>query len=47
MANQRESQSEDQLAIISLEVFKHSKEGMLEDDVTRYRRWPRGHRKKT
>jgi hypothetical protein len=47
LANQREPQSEDQLATILFEVLKHSKEGMLKDDVTRYRRWPRGHKKKT
>ena len=44
LANQREPQSEDQLATILFEVLKDSKEGMLKDDVTRYRRWPRGHR---
>jgi len=47
VANQRESQSDDQLATILFEVLKHSKEGMLKDDVIRYRRWPYGHKKKT
>ena len=34
LANQREPQSDDQLATILFEVLKHSKEGMLKDDVT-------------
>ena len=47
LANQMERQSDDQLAAILFEILKNSKEGMLKDDVTRYRRWPRGHKKKT
>jgi len=47
LANQRELQSDDQLATILFEILKHSKEGMLKDDMVRYRRWPHGHRKKT
>jgi len=47
LANQMERQSDEQLATILFEILKHSKEGMLKDDLTRYRRWPRGHRKKT
>ena len=47
MSNQREPQSDEQLASILFEILKHSKEGMLKDDMTRYRRWPYGYKKKT
>ena len=36
LANQMERQSDEQLATILFEILKHSKEGMLKDDVTRY-----------
>ena len=44
LANQRELQSDGQLATILFKILKNSKEGVLKDDVIRYGRWPRGHR---
>ena len=45
VVNQAEKQSDDQLATILYEVLKHSEK--LKDDMHRWRRYEKGHKKKT